>query len=252
MNKSKLLSMILSGVMAFSMAGSIAAGAENVKTKEYSLTELENMSKEEFFELEGAEAQYNTWVKYVDNTYNSLLTNEDTADNAGDIKILYTRFSVNVRNDGKYKFLESEKKLKNLLGGREVEIESPVISEIPQWLNHFVIYDKDFSISKNEITDDDILFITKYQYCIRQVCDFSFYTWDTLPLSITAYGEANGDNILNIRDASFIAQKLASGKADELPDTADFNSDGKTDVRDAALIAQFMTARSAAKAEGLI
>ena len=102
------------------------------------------------------------------------------------------------------------------------------------------------------MTDDDILFITKYQYCIRQVCDFAFYMWDMMPLSMTAYGEANGDNKLDIRDASFIARKLALGKADELPETADFNGDGETNVRDAASIARFISARAAAWVEGLI
>ncbi|MGN0613794.1 MAG: hypothetical protein ACI4JB_07815 [Porcipelethomonas sp.] len=43
-----------------------------------------------------------------------------------------------------------------------------------------------------------------------------------------------------VRDAAFIAQKLAQGKAEELPDSADFNCDGVINVRDAAAIAKFL------------
>ena len=36
---------------------------------------------------------------------------------------------------------------------------------------------------------------------------------------------------------------LAAGKGNELPDSADFNDDGKTDVRDAAAIARYLANR---------
>ena len=39
---------------------------------------------------------------------------------------------------------------------------------------------------------------------------------------------------------NFIARMLAKGQGDELPDSADFNGDGKADVRDAAAIARFL------------
>ena len=53
-------------------------------------------------------------------------------------------------------------------------------------------------------------------------------------------GDANEDGKLNVRDAAFIAAKLALGKSDELPECADFNGDGKINVRDAAAIAKFL------------
>ncbi|MGN0613453.1 MAG: leucine-rich repeat protein [Porcipelethomonas sp.] len=53
-------------------------------------------------------------------------------------------------------------------------------------------------------------------------------------------GDANGDGTLNVRDAAFIAQKLAQGKSSELPLSADFNEDGTVNVRDAASIAQYL------------
>ncbi|MGN1481473.1 leucine-rich repeat protein [Porcipelethomonas sp.] len=53
-------------------------------------------------------------------------------------------------------------------------------------------------------------------------------------------GDANNDGILNIRDAAFIASKLAKGLASELSESADYNGDGVVNVRDAAAIARDM------------
>ncbi|MGN0613106.1 MAG: leucine-rich repeat protein [Porcipelethomonas sp.] len=60
----------------------------------------------------------------------------------------------------------------------------------------------------------------------------------------TTQGDANGDDIVNVRDAAFIASKLAQGKSGELPDSADFNGDGNINVRDAAAIAKYLAAGS--------
>ena len=56
-------------------------------------------------------------------------------------------------------------------------------------------------------------------------------------------GDSNSDNRLNVRDCSFIAQKLAQKKADELPEYSDYNLDGKVDVRDAAGVAKYLAAK---------
>ena len=53
-------------------------------------------------------------------------------------------------------------------------------------------------------------------------------------------GEANGDGVLNVRDAACIALMLAKGKGDELAAQADFNEDGLINVRDAAAIAEYL------------
>ena len=51
-------------------------------------------------------------------------------------------------------------------------------------------------------------------------------------------GDANGDSITNVRDCAFIANALSKGKADTLPEAADYNKDGKKNVRDAAAISK--------------
>ena len=53
-------------------------------------------------------------------------------------------------------------------------------------------------------------------------------------------GDADQDGRLNVRDAAFIARKLAERKSDELPETADFNEDGIVNIRDAAAIAIYL------------
>ncbi|MBQ3567085.1 MAG: dockerin type I repeat-containing protein [Oscillospiraceae bacterium] len=52
--------------------------------------------------------------------------------------------------------------------------------------------------------------------------------------------DANGDQKFNIRDCSYIAMMLAAGKVKELPETADYNKDGKVNVRDEAGMAKYL------------
>ena len=70
---------------------------------------------------------------------------------------------------------------------------------------------------------------------------YNFEALDEDPDSTTAVpGDANGDDVLNVRDAAYIAKKAAQGKASELPLSADFNGDGKVNIRDAAAIAKHL------------
>ena len=53
-------------------------------------------------------------------------------------------------------------------------------------------------------------------------------------------GDANGDGKVNVRDAAFIANKIAKKLEKELSLAADFNGDGKVNIRDAAAIAKYL------------
>ena len=57
------------------------------------------------------------------------------------------------------------------------------------------------------------------------------------------FGDANGDFVMNVRDCSYIAKKLAEGRGESLPVTADYNRDGKKNVRDAADISRALAGR---------
>ena len=102
--------------------------------------------------------------------------------------------------------------------------------------------------------EEDRLYNAKLFYCLNQVAYFMPYCscMDGGATALVAYGEANGDDKLTAADAAFIARKLAEQKADELPETADFNRDGNITALDCAKIAQFLAAKSMAKAEGMI
>ena len=53
-------------------------------------------------------------------------------------------------------------------------------------------------------------------------------------------GDANGDGKVNVRDAAYIASKIAKKKEKDLSLAADFNGDGKINIRDAAAIAKYL------------
>ena len=53
-----------------------------------------------------------------------------------------------------------------------------------------------------------------------------------------ALGDANEDGKTNVRDCACIANALASGEAESLPDNADYNQDTKKNVRDAASLSK--------------
>lgn len=67
------------------------------------------------------------------------------------------------------------------------------------------------------------------------------------PELVGVKGDANGDGVLNVRDAAFIAKALAQGKGSELPIIADYNGDGAVNVRDAAAIAKYLASNKVAK-----
>lgn len=53
-------------------------------------------------------------------------------------------------------------------------------------------------------------------------------------------GNANDDKYINVRDCAAIASMLAKGEGSSLPETADYNHDGKKNVRDAAALAAYL------------
>ncbi len=63
-------------------------------------------------------------------------------------------------------------------------------------------------------------------------------------------GDANGDGVLSIRDAAYIASALSKGQKLDL--TADYNGDGKVDIRDASAIAISFAALFSADAQEML
>ena len=119
-----------------------------------------------------------------------------------------------------------------------------------------VRFDLDLGIKMSDVTDTSFTAITNEDNALYGKGAFYFVLEDNewliesyalhteeiaTPIEISGQtGDANGDGKVNVRDAAFIAAKLAQGKSSELPANADFNSDGKVNVRDAAAIAKFL------------
>ncbi|MGN1481496.1 dockerin type I domain-containing protein [Porcipelethomonas sp.] len=245
----KILTSIMSAAIVITSIGSVAINAEEVtetEEKVYTLSELFDMSKEEFFALDNAQIFYDQ-IEY----YSTALV-------MGKNHVLDCTFMLNTVTEPYVPF-ETEKQLKELIDIDGFKMFSPVLSP-PRGYYDFNLtvyndsYRKKYDDTETTISsDEDILEISKIWYCLQQVSSLGFYPpGNDLSSVERPYGEANEDGILNIMDASFIARKLAQQKGSELPETADFNADGEIDIRDAADIAQFMAARAAAQAEGWI
>lgn len=271
----RLLTTIVAGVMSVSLLGSVVSaqyGMGDLSLYEgmYTFSELLDMSKEEFLGLgETAEESYydiEMTPKAAAETYysNQQMFNPSIPDYEV-LKVMYgnltglvgTFYCTVDANDMEYFPYETEKCIKYLLGSYvDYEIKSPLYSGAsyyPDW--QFAISIDNYSLNISEITDEDILYLAKFEFCIRQAHSklyaLPFYN-DILSPALINYGEANGDGKLTAADAAFIARKLAEQKADELPATADFNRDGNVTALDCAKIAQFLAAKSMAQAEGMI
>ena len=262
----RLISTILAGMMSVSLLGNLGVSAEEEKV--YTFSELLEMSEEEFLALDdiakgcyydmeatpvaAAEAIYS-----INNPDSSEMPDYETLKQMyGDhIGLTGVFFSTVKSSDTEYIPYETEKFIQYLLGDSvEYTIKSPLISGqyFFDWMLQINV--NDYKLKISEITDDDILYLAKFEYCIMQtnskLSHLAPYT--DLFSSKLNYGEANGDNKLTAADAAYIARKLAEQKADELPETADFNNDGEVTALDCAKIAQFLAARSMAQAEGMI
>ena len=79
------------------------------------------------------------------------------------------------------------------------------------------------------------IYDNKYAFCIIEVKD----RMD----SSGVLGDADGNKKLDVRDAAMIAQYVAKGIANRLPECADYNRDGVVNVRDAAAIARRLSQR---------
>ena len=134
---------------------------------------------------------------------------------------------------------------------------------IKMFSQHFYGRDRTMNITLSSYVDDN----GEKKYCIdiflnEEELDTSFgepyYQFareNNIPENILSFygfagsnnesilGDANGDSITNVRDCAFIASALATGKADSLPNTADYNKDGKKNVRDAAAISKDLASK---------
>ena len=235
----KCLSAILAGMISVSLLGSLAVNAETTDTEKniYTLSELFDMSEEEFFALDPVDENdpRPTSPKAM---YNDL-----------NLGMSYCNFFGNVFTCeyGKYVPYYTEKEIMRLLDVKDIDfvIESSITTDFyGNGISHLIwVHDRFYS------KDFTKLEIAKIRYCLYQVMEF-FHLSYVLDSGYSA-GDVNEDGKLTAMDAAFIAKKLAEQKADELPETADVNGDGEITALDCAEIARFLAAKAMSKAEGM-
>ena len=266
MKVKKCLSTILAGMMSVSLLGSLSVGAEEEKI--YTFSELLEMSEEEFLALdETANSCYYDMKSIPEGEARAIygINNMQGSSNVPDyeaLKVMYSDyvglrgvFDCTVKSsDKEYIPYETEKCIQYLLGDSvEYTVKSPLMSGSSYFDWRLEVSITDFKLKFSEITDEDILYLAKFEYCIMQADSNLLYLSPYVDIFSHAsnYGEVNGDDKLTAGDAAYIAKKLAEQKADELPETADFNGDGKITALDCAEIARFLAAKALARAEGM-
>ena len=233
----KCLSAILAGMLSVSLLGSLAVNAETVDTEKkiYTLSELFEMSEEEFFALDPIDENdpRTTSPKYF-------------YDHCG-TEIYGCNYFSNIYTCeyGEYVPYYTEKEIIRLLDVDDIDfvVESGITYHEDGINSKVWVHDRYYD------TECTVLEVAKVNYCLYQVMEFHQLI---NPLdSHYLVGDANEDGKFTAMDAAFVAKKLAEQKADELPETADINGDGEITALDCAKIAQFLAARALAKAEGM-
>ena len=230
----KCLSAILAGMISVSLLGSFAVNADTEK-KIYTLSELFEMSEEEFFALDP-----------IDENDSRTTSPKYFYDHCGTEIYGYNYFSnIYTCEYGEYVHYYTEKEIIRLLDVDDIDfvVESGITYHEDGINSKVWVHDRYYD------TECTVLEVAKVNYCLYQVMEFHQLI---NPLdSHYLVGDANEDGKFTAMDAAFVAKKLAEQKADELPETADINGDGEITAFDCAKIAQFLAARALAKAEGM-
>ena len=235
----KCLSAILAGMISVSLLGSLAVNAETTDTEKniYTLSELFEMSEEEFFALDPVDENdpRPTSPKAM---FDDLNLGMYHCNFFGDIFMSKYR---------KYIPYYTEKEIMRLLDVDDIDfvIESSITTDLyGNSIDHTIwVHDRFYS------RDFTKLEIAKIRYCLYQV--MQFYHVSYVLDSAYSTGDVNEDGEFTAMDAAFLARKLAEQKVDELPETADVNGDGEITALDCAEIAKFLAAQAMAKAEGM-
>ena len=235
----KFMSAILAGMLSVSLLGSLAVNAETADTEKkiYTLSELFEMSEEEFFALDPVDEN------------NPRPTSPKAMYNDVDLGMSYCNFwsEIFMCTYRKYVPYYTEKEIMRLLDVDDIDfvIESSITTDLyGNSIDHTIwVHDRFYS------RDFTKLEIAKIRYCLYQV--MQFYHVSYVLDSAYCTGDANEDGKFTAMDAAFVAKKLAEQKADELPETADVNGDGEITALDCAEIAKFLAAQAMAKAEGM-
>ena len=233
MKFTKILSIVTSIAMSFCMISTPSVNAEESEEKIYTLSELFEMSDEEFLELD-------------DNGYYDSIKFD--YDKNVDLVTCRAKKYIWENEDGTPNYIPNitEKEIDMLLGDTiEYWIFSPINIDVDD-----LRYDSGFSISfsvydegSDELTDEDLIELAKCCYCVNQVTSVNYYhmmTDMTGPGSAILSGDVNVDKTVDLYDAIWIASDLAGvfDFTDGQRLIGDVNEDGECNLYDAVEIAK--------------
>ena len=259
----KALSLFLvAALMSVSVIGFSSVAAEEYNEKMYTLKELLEMSKEEYFEeFPEAEAPFNEQKQFYEdekeNTiekfqagYDPDLENyEEMLEN--EISMVYTveaRFGCSVLREDEYRANETEQNLHELLeDSLEYEIISPINVSVTDGA---IYYDYLLSITFPEynnvaVSDENILTFIKIRQCVNQIIPL-YNNRLCNPISISTdkkqvlTGDVNLDETVDLYDAVWIGSYLINkfSFTESQLSIGDVNGDGICDLYDAIEIAK--------------
>lgn len=259
----KALSLFLvAALMSVSVIGFSSVAAEEYNEKMYTLKELLEMSKEEYFEeFPEAEAPFNEQKQFYEdekeNTiekfqagYDPDLENyEEMLEN--EISMVYTveaRFGCSVLREDEYRANETEQNLHELLeDSLEYEIISPINVSVTDGA---IYYDYLLSITFPEynnvaVSDENILTFIKIRQCVNQIIPL-YNNRLCNPISISTdkkqvlTGDVNLDETVDLYDVIWIGSHLINKfeLTEGQQSVGDINSDGVCDLYDAIEISK--------------
>ena len=260
MNTIKALSLILvAALMSVSVIGFSSVAAEEYNEKMYTLKELLEMSKEEYFEeFPEAEASFNEQKQFYEdekeNTiekfqagYDPDLENyEEMLEN--EISMVYTVEARSVLREDEYRANETEQNLHELLeDSLEYEIISPINVSVTDGA---IYYDYLLSITFPEynnvaVSDENILTFIKIRQCVNQIIPL-YNNRLCNPISISTdkkqvlTGDVNLDETVDLYDVIWIGGHLINKfeLTEGQQSVGDINSDGVCDLYDAIEISK--------------
>jgi len=234
MKFTKILSIVTSIAMSFCMISTPSVNAEESEEKIYTLSELFEMSDEEFLALDNAQSYYES-IK------------GDTGNVSGTLWLCLTEEDVDV----KYTANVTESEISRLLGDTvEYEINSPISLDFEDMLVYGNIFDVWFNEYTDNLRDEDMndkeMFkFAKCYYCVEQVIDVAYYHSAQVLLPAQGdkqilTGDVNVDKKVDIYDAIWIASDLANvfDFTDGQRLIGDINEDGECNLYDAVEIAK--------------
>ena len=235
----KRIKKIMAGIMAAAMIGSVGTAnipvsAEESEEKIYTLSELFEMSDEDFLELD-------------DNDKNFYdIFQQDYYDYPDFFYPVAQKYNWNISPE--YIPNVTEKKIEILLEGMveysiasTIDIDDSVIGDL--YWKCFGIKFPEYSGKEQDLTDEDLIELAKCCYCVDQIVDVE--TYNDLPImngpsGTIQLGDVNLDNITDLYDAIWIASDLAGifDFTDGQRLIGDVNEDGECNLYDAIEIAK--------------